>query len=672
MSTSRPDSLIGSVLGGRYEISARVDHGGTAVVYRAIDRRLGRPVAVKVIHSDLSGDPDYVERFDREARAAAILSHPNIVAVFDQGFIGDRPYIVMEYVRGQSLRQIIKSSAPLPIATALAYADEIAKAISAAHTAGIIHRDIKPENVLITNNRELKVTDFGLAKEISATTSAASQGVIMGSISYIAPEIPATGTAVKASDVYSTGIVLYEMLTGHKPHTGKDISQVLWKHMNEDVPAPSTRLPSQLQSRIPDYLDGLVAACTQRDPNLRWSNGRLLQQKISLVRRMVEEGKTTDPSLVEEFSSLTSSVEKTPVTPPELAGPVPVLTPSDDTPVHTKTPMVTKLAHAARDLPRPAKKSTDDGELRPRKASSDRRRRQIPRRPLVILSAVALVVLGFAWWLGFGMWTTIPEITGISEGDAHTLAAEHHLTLETSSEYSETVGKGMVIRTTPEAGERVRKSSTFTAYISQGPERYPMPDVVGMTLQEAEDAIHNSHLAVGEKTEVFHDKAPAGEVVKASQEKGEMLKADTVIDLSVSKGRQPIKVENFTGKSKDDAVKKLEAAGLKVTIKPDEEHSQYDQGLIAVQKPSDGTLYKGDTVELTVSKGPRMIKIPDVRMMSRDEANAELAKYIKNAKQNIKFRDDYGTGLALNLAKGTEPKAGTLVSEYSEVTIIMG
>jgi serine/threonine-protein kinase len=630
-------------------------------------------VAVKVIHSDLSGDPDYVARFDREARAAAILAHPNIVAVFDQGFIGERPYIVMEYIRGQSLRSIIKSSAPLPVTTALGYADEIAKAISAAHTAGIIHRDIKPENVLITNNRELKVTDFGLAKDISAHTSAASQGVIMGSISYIAPEIPATGAAVKASDVYSTGIVLYEMLTGHKPHTGKDISQVLWKHMNEDVPAPSTKLPASLRSRIPDYLDALVVACTQRDPNVRWSNGQLLQQKISAVRQNIEEGKTTDPELVEEFSSLSSGVENTPVSPIPSSHEEREEITLEDTPVQTKTPMVTRLANNARDIKRPKKTNSTSSSSRPaggallrRVSNITKERPQLPRRVLGLVVGLAVIVLGLGWWFGFGQWTTIPALSMKNETDARSVAAEHSLSLEPMYEYHETIAEGLIIRTDPEEGSRLHRSSTVTVYISKGPERYAMPTVVGLTQEEAEEAIANAHLAKGTVTAVWHDTIPTGKVVSASQSPGTPLKPNTPVDLSVSKGREPITVDSFVGKPKDEAIAGLQAAGFQVTTKEDFS-ANHAAGLVSVQTPADGTLFRGQSVELTISKGPKYVEVPDVRNMSRAEATTAIAR---NFRPEIKV--DSTVGVPLGLAKGTDPPAGTMAAEGSTVIIFVG
>ncbi|MDR0488356.1 MAG: Stk1 family PASTA domain-containing Ser/Thr kinase [Propionibacteriaceae bacterium] len=610
MAQAQSDSLIGSVLSGRYELVARINRGGTAVVYRAIDRRLGRTVAVKVIHSDLSGDPDYVKRFDREARAAAILSHPNIVAVFDQGLAGERPYIVMEYIRGQSLRAIISASAPLPPAMALAYADEVAKAVSAAHNAGIIHRDIKPENVLITNDGKVKVTDFGLAKNITAHTSTASQGVLMGTMSYIAPEIPSSGSAFKASDVYSTGIVLFEMLTGKKPHTGEDFSQVIMKHVNVDVPPPSRVLTGPARARIPDYVDALVAACTTRNSEDRIPDGRVLQEMISKARRSLEAGKRSDPDLVKTFSTPVKSMEATPTAPIPLPQVVPPpTTVTEDTPVHDGPPPAKKLAQA------PSKP--------PPRTPMSQARKQIPRMVIILILVAALVLSGIVWWIGWGSWARVPNLTGMNEQDARTRAAEFSFTVEILPEYSETIAEGLVIRTDPPEGSRAHRDSTITVVLSRGPERYDMPTVVGLTREQAAEAIENAHLKVGETTEAWDEQAPVGQVIGASEEPGAKLKANTPINVTVSKGREPLPIVDYTGKGKDEAVQGIEASGFVAQVNETSSCKQA-KGVVDGQSPWEGTAYRGDTITITVSTGPQEKGLPDVYMLSKEDATRDL------------------------------------------------
>ena len=656
MSQPQTDSLIGAVLSGRYEIVARISRGGTAVVYRGIDRRLGRNVAIKVIHSDLSGDPEYVKRFDREARAAAILSHPNIVAVFDQGRAGERPYIVMEFIRGQSLRSIIASSAPLPPTLALAYAHEVAKALAAAHEAGIIHRDIKPENVLITNDGQVKVTDFGLAKTVAAPTTTASQGVLMGTMSYIAPEIPASGSATVASDVYSLGVVMYEMLTGRKPHTGEDLSQVLYKHVHEDIPPPSQAFAGR--GRIPDYVDALVTACTSRDPLRRPGSGRSLEIKIGKARRALDAGVRSDPKLAQEF--LSGGPEETTPIPLLFTNPAvpPAPAPDEDTPVSPgPPPPIVKLSSvrpAARPPVRPAPPP-------PPKAPRSRG----TMVAVLILTLVALAALGtLAWWLLAGRWALVTTVDGLSEQAGLELLAADSFKVTTETENSETVKKGLIIRTEPVAGTRVPKGSTVTVFISLGPERFAMPKVVGLTEQEARDALAAAHLTVGEIKKAYSETVEDGLVISASQDEGAKLKRDTPVDLTVSQGREPITVVSYVGKPLAEATKAFEGAGLKV-VKSEDYSRTVPKGSIISQDPSQGTLYRGDTVNVTVSLGPRMIKVPKVIGIGLDAAREELAK----AGFAVDAQNVNPSNLTIGVVVGTDPGPGEYAAEGSTIIV---
>ena len=646
MSVSQNDSLIGSVLGGRYEIVARVNRGGTAVVYRGIDRRLGRTVAVKVIHSDLSGDPDYVKRFDREARAAAILSHPNIVAVFDQGHASERPYIVMEYIRGQSLRSIIASSAPLPPSLALHYTHEVAKALAAAHDAGIIHRDIKPENVLITNDGQVKVTDFGLAKSITAQTSTASHGVLMGTMSYISPEIPASGVSSKASDIYSTGVMLYEMLTGKKPHTGDDLSQVLYKHVHEDIGPPSQALAGAAKAKIPDYVDALVVACTSRDPAMRPADGRALEEKVAKAEKALDAGLMHDAELVREFSGGDAAPEKTPVAPDPMWLEVPANVPGrDDTP---RQPQATKLAKVShRDSP-----------------ARNKKKGKFPVLPLILIIAVVLAGSGFGYWAAVGRWTHVPAVAGMTEQDATTLAQTDSLQVDSLQAYSETIDIGHVIRIEPDQGKRVTKGSKVTLYVSKGPERYDMPTVAGLSEADARTAIQNAHMAIGTVTQDWSETVDQGLVISASQDPGASLKPDTPIDLVVSKGREPIPIASYVGQPADAASQALTDAGFTVTTSEDNSPT-VPTGSVISQDP-DGcdtcTGHRGDTVALVVSTGPKMIEVPAVRGLFRNDAITTL----KNAGFDVAVDS---SAFPLGYATGTVPTSGVLAAEGSTVTL---
>ncbi|HKE68142.1 MAG TPA: protein kinase, partial [Nocardioidaceae bacterium] len=272
MSVTSSDPMIGRLLDGRYRIEARIARGGMATVYTAIDTRLGRPVAVKVMHTGLGSDVDFASRFVREAQSAARLNHPSVVAVFDQGEDDGIVYLVMEYVDGDTLRHLLDQEAPLQPQRAVALLEQVLIAVSAAHDAGLVHRDLKPENVLIASNGQVKVADFGLARAVNANTSAtATTGVLVGTVSYLAPELVLHQGADARSDVYACGVLLYEMLTGRKPHEGETPIQVAYKHVHEDIP-----MPSAIRPELPPYLDALVARSTARERDLRPADAKVL------------------------------------------------------------------------------------------------------------------------------------------------------------------------------------------------------------------------------------------------------------------------------------------------------------------------------------------------------------------------------------------------------------
>ncbi len=258
------DPLIGRLLDGRYLVGPRVARGGMATVYEATDTRLDRTVAVKVMHAGLGDDDEFARRFRREAQAAARLAHHNVVAVFDQGDDDGTLFLVMEYVPGITLRDLIRSEAPMSPVRALTVIEPVLSALGAAHRAGMIHRDVKPENVLLADDGRVKVADFGLARAVNSETQHTSTGVLIGTVSYLSPELVVDGRADARADVYAAGVLIYEMLTGQKPHQADSPIQVAYKHVHEDIPPPSRLMPS-----LPPYVDALVARATARDTSLR-------------------------------------------------------------------------------------------------------------------------------------------------------------------------------------------------------------------------------------------------------------------------------------------------------------------------------------------------------------------------------------------------------------------
>lgn len=297
--TSAADPLVGQLFDYRYRIHHPLARGGMACVYRATDTRLDRLVALKVMHADLAADTDAARKFESEARAATQLSHPHVVSIFDQGSDGERPYIVMELVCGHTLRSVISARAPLRPSEALDLIDPVLGALGSAHRAGLVHRDVKPENVLISDQGEVKVADFGLARAITAQTAAGTAGLLMGTLSYLSPELVTGGRADARSDVYSAGIVLFELLTGQKPHTGDTPIQVAYAHVHHDVPPPSG-VPGA--HSIPDYLDALVTRATARNPDDRPHDARVLLTQLRQVGSALHAGVSTDPELTQDLT----------------------------------------------------------------------------------------------------------------------------------------------------------------------------------------------------------------------------------------------------------------------------------------------------------------------------------------------------------------------------------
>ena len=643
------DPLVGRVLDGRYEIVRRLARGGMAVVYLGNDLRLSRTVAVKVMHESLGGDADFVARFNREACAAAGLSHPNIVSVFDQGVDNGRPYIVMEYVEGRTLRQVMAREGAMTPQRAVDLLLPVASAVAAAHEAGIVHRDLKPENVLIGERGQTKVADFGLARAVTAQTSAAS-GTLIGTVSYIAPELVTQGSGDQRTDVYALGVVLYEMLTGRKPHTGENPIQVAYSHVHHEIEPPSNASPTPL----PDYVDALVTQAAARDPRVRPRNASVLADDLRLVRDALLAGKGSDPLLVARIRGGAADPSES------LTAPLPVNTtrvlPSTDktTVLHPPTPSLPEPAQA-----RPAVVAPSAAELQQRRK---RRRRQGLAAILIVLLTTALVGVG-AWYYLDGRFVNVPDFGSLTQAKAEVLADKTGIQVTFENTYSETVPSGQIINTDPPTGSPVLRGGTVLAYLSKGPERYKIPDVKGMTLDAATQALTDAHLQRGSTSQVYDDKAKAGTVVAMSAKPGTLVKKDTAVDLDVSQGPAPVTVMDYTGKPLTDAQTFFDAAGLKVKVTKEVNDKTIPKGSIVTQTPKDGELPRGSTVSVTVSKGPRMVVIPNVRRLSADLAKKKL--------QDAGFKVQTVTLFFASMATGTKPGAGQQAPEGSTVTLYL-
>jgi len=656
---SANDPLVGRVLDGRYLIGSRIARGGMANVYEATDTRLDRLCAVKVMHPGLGDDGDFAARFVREARAAAKLSHPNVVSVFDQGDDHGTVFLAMEYIQGHTLRDVIRKEAPIAPQRAIALLEPVLSALAAAHRAGVIHRDIKPENVLLADDGRIKVADFGLAKAISADTQhTATGGVLIGTVSYLAPELVVDGRADARADVYAAGVVLYELLTGHKPHEGESPIQVAYKHVHEDVPPPGDEVPG-----LPAYVDALVARATARDRGLRPADAGVLLHQLHMVRQALDDGVLDDPELYADLmpalSTGTSEISLAPADlPTEFAAPVLEPTslrlPPVDEAVHEHTTAIPPLAPGA-------------VVVRPTPAGGRPRRSR--RGPVLFVVALLLAALvgTLAWWFGAGRYTPTPSVIGLTQAAAVQKLQEAGLDATVGSHtYSETVARGDVISTDPGPGEKVLDGGTVTLVVSLGKERYDVPPLRGKTVDEAQDAILDSHLAFGREIGRFSDQLPEGIVLGSDPEPGTSLRPETAVDIYVSKGPKPIEIPDFTGQDAHEADKALKKLGFKVE-KTEEFSDSVPKGSVVSQTPSTGSGFEDDVIQLVVSQGPELVEIPQGIVASGvDAARATLEGlgFVVD-EQNA---DNY---LGLGYVYSVSPEEGEKVPAGSTVTLYL-
>jgi len=661
------DHLTGRVLDNRYLIGSRVARGGMATVYEATDLRLDRTVAVKVMHPGLGDDDEFAARFVAEARAAAKLSHPNVVAVFDQGNDDGTVFLAMELIPGHTLRDTIGKEAPLSAARALALLEPVVSALASAHRAGLIHRDVKPENVLIADDGRIKVADFGLAKAVTATTQHTATGVLIGTVSYVAPELVVEGRSDARADVYAVGVILYELLTGKKPHEGETPIQVAYKHVHEDVPAPS-----RLAQGIPDYVDALVARATARDREQRPADAGVLLHHLRRVNQALTSGVRSDRELVEDLlprrASDTAEVLRR--TPPPRGDTTPepwdhaemaaLLAPPREPTTAMHRP---RVPTTVTDRPRPVPPPTPPAK--PTKPRRPRRRRRGPILLVLALLAAAAVGTG-AWYFGYARYTTTPAVISLSPDVAKQRLEDAGLDVKMGEEqYSDTVDAGMVLSTDPSAGKRVLRGTDVTISISRGPAVGELPKLTGITVDEAQDRILKAQMTFGTATKKYSETVPTGIVISSDPKSGTSLRFGTVVDLVVSQGRRPIPVASWVGKNAEEAKKALEERGLKV-VESSEYSDDIPQGDVISQDPEDGTLFKGDTVTLTVSLGPELVTVPNVVAYGVDDATATLqdAGFVVDVENSSGY---IGLGYVFSM----DPEAGIKLPKGSTVTIYL-
>ena len=624
MDTTVRDPLVGRVLDGRYLVGSRLARGGMATVYEAHDSRLDRTIALKVMHPSLADDEEFVSRFIREAHSAARLSHPNVVAVYDQGADDGVVFLAMELVPGRTLRDLIREKGNLSPRQALEVLEPVLAALGAAHAAGIVHRDVKPENVLLSDDGRIKVADFGLARAVTGNTHhTTASGVLMGTVAYLSPEQVERGVADPRSDVYAAGILLYEMLTGLKPYDGETAIQIAYRHVHDDVPAPSELVPS-----LPRELDALVARATSRDPDARPADARRWLTEVTAARRQLSDG---------ELDTLGPAIETIP-------------TPGDET-----------LVVDLRDQARGTARRGDTGPL----AAPGARRPRRSKGPIALLVILALAIglSGFAWlYAAVLSKTTTPGLLGLTRVAAAAEAKKSGLDVKVVDRgYDEVVPAGQVLSTDPGPGDSIDKGGTIGLTMSLGPERYAVPDLRGKTEEAARRILEETNLQVGTPTRRYHGKIEKGSVISTDPAPGTEVKRDTAVMLVISDGVEPVAVPNVVGQPVDAAKKAIADAKLrfKVTEAFDETVAA---GLVVSQDPANGTAGKNSVVQLVVSKGPPLVVVPDVngRPVAEAQATLQAAGFVVTVNQL-----PVGPGIV----RGQSPAAGEEHPKGTTVTI---
>jgi serine/threonine-protein kinase len=561
-----------TTLDGRYHIVDRIAAGGMGEVFRARDAVLEREVAIKVLHRQLAGDQGFVERFRREARAAANLSHPNIVAVHDWGAVDGISYMVMEYVRGQSAREVLNAEGVLAPAQAADVLLPTLAALDHAHRQGIVHRDTKPENIMITREGVVKVADFGLARAY-ADAQITEAGTVTGTVQYLAPEQLQGEPADPRTDLYALGVVAYELLTGRLPFTGETPMAIAYKHLHERVPAPSSRNPA-----VPPSLDGWVASMTERERELRPESAAEARRDLEVERRALPPAK--------DLGSLVPEVAVLPIAP---------------SPGRATTVTIPR-SHARR---------------RPR-----RRRIRWALGILLGLAALAAAAWG-AWTYLIPHEVDVPDVVGSDVDEARQRLEGLGLVVRIDpGEYSKRLDEGTVLRTQPGAGTTLEEGDRVVLIPSLGPPPVPVPNLQGATIPEARTMLRESDLRLGKVTREYSDEVPADRVIGQS-ERGE-APFGSEVDVVVSKGPVPVPVPKVTKLTQEEASAALTDAGFLVSA-VEEYSDQVPRGVVISQDPPRGTrIQPGNTVTIVVSLGPERFELPSFLGMSTQEAEARL------------------------------------------------
>jgi len=628
--------LSGELIDGRYQLISQIAQGGMASIYSALDTRLDRKVAVKIMHPHLAQDEAFVNRFIREAKAAAALTHPNAVSVQDQGWNTNgvpAVFIVMEMVEGNTLREYLEESGKFGIAQTLQYLTAILGALAAAHKLGIIHRDIKPENILISHDGRIKIADFGLAHgALIGSTLTAESSVVLGSVSYLSPEQVQRGISDSRSDVYSTGILAYELLVGEKPFSGDSPIQIAYMHVNNRVPRVS-----QSRSDIPKELDELIFSATSANPDERPRDAGIFLAAIQDIARSL------DPKRNQLSLELDIPMQKI-----------------------SEKPSRSKMKKSKAE---PVKEITQEKPIRELTAGTKRRisKRVRRNRIIAVLLAVALGIGGWYALIGPGSRIVVPSVVGASLDEANAALTPLGLSSEViEKRFDEEIEAGRILESDPSGGGKVDTGGVVKLVISKGQERYVIPVLTGLTPEVAIKTLTNQPMKSAGITEEFNSTIPKGLVISSNPSNGQKVKRDTPVTILVSKGVEEIAYTTYVGQSGDQAQNELTDAGFNVessfayseTIAAGAVISQTPAGLVSAPK--------GSTITLVVSKGSKFVFIPNVYSIETSKAIAAL----KDLGLKVKVRS-MGKKSVKNVTN-VSPKVGAKVLRGTVVTITVG
>jgi eukaryotic-like serine/threonine-protein kinase len=618
-------TLTGTLFANRYRVTRKLGGGGMADVYLAEDQELGRRVAIKILHGRYANDEQFVERFRREATHAAGLSHPNIVSIFDRGETDGSYFIVMEYVEGRTLKELIRSRGPCPIPVAIAYTRQILAALRYAHRNGVIHRDIKPHNVIVDPEGVVKVTDFGIAR--AGASQMTEEGAIIGTAQYLSPEQARGAPVDQTSDLYSTGVVLFELLTGNVPFTGDTPVEIAMKHLSE-VPQP----PSEFRREVPDDLDSVVLRALSKEPSERYQSAAAMDADLETVAHGGHVPQETSEAATVVLTG-GRTVDDTGVTQVTRRRPGPGYPPFDPT--------------------------------RPR-------RRNVWPWLAGLGAVLALLVGGFLLYdtiqnqLEDAKPVAVPYVVGLQQAQAVNLITEKDLVPRVRRVSNSDVPEGTVFAQSPAEGTRVEKEAVVLIDVSSGKPEVSIPSVVGQSRDSAVAELTQVGLDA-QVVEVNSDREE-GTVTAQSPSSGTVVVEGTRVRINVSKGPRPVSVPNVVNLPYEQAAAELQRAGFGVTRV--DVASDLTKGIVVSQSPSGGSeSSKGTTVTLSVSRGPSTAAVPDVTTQDVTVARVTLESAGFQVREVLEDTEDPAfDGIVIS----QDPVGGSQAKPNSVVTLFVG